>query len=96
MPMPLAVIEHRGLVFLPLADDDDAVHVHGVEEEPHGVDGRLVGGVLVAPAHPARRRQRGGLGGADQIEQARLESRRRGPTPGVEAGGVSGRGPRTT
>ena len=65
---PLAVIEHRRLVLLALADDDDAVHVHHVEEQPHGVDGRLVGGVLVAPAHPARGRQRGRLGGPDQVE----------------------------
>ena len=71
---PLAVIEHRRLVFLPLADHDDAIHVHHVEQEPHGVDGRLIGGVLVAPAHPARGRQGGGLGGADQIErQVRIE-----------------------
>ena len=65
----LAVVEHRRLVFFSLADHDDAVHVHDVEEQPHGVDGGLVGGVLVAPAHPARGRQRGGLGGAHQVER---------------------------
>ena len=71
---PLAVIEHRRLVFLPLADHDDAVHVHHVEQEPHGVDGGLVGGVLVAPAHPARGRQRGRLGDPHQVErQVRIE-----------------------
>ncbi len=64
----LAVIKHRRLVLLSLADHDDAIHVHDVEQKPHGVDGRLVGGVLVTPSHPPRGRQGGGLGGADQVE----------------------------
>ena len=46
----LAVVEHRRLVLLALADDDDAVHRDGVEHEAHRVDGGLVGGVLVAAA----------------------------------------------
>ena len=64
----LAVVEHRRLVLLPLADHDDAVEVDRVEHQAHRVDGGPVGGVLVAPADPARGRQRGGLGGADQVE----------------------------
>ena len=71
---PLAVVEHRRLVLLPLADDDHAVHLHGVEEQPHGVDGGLVGGVLVAPAHPTRGRQRGGFGGTQPDRARRFES----------------------
>ena len=49
----LAVVEHRRFVLLALADDDDAVHRDAVEHEPHGIDRGAVGGVLVAPAHPA-------------------------------------------
>ena len=56
LPMLLAVVEHRRLVLLALADDDDAVHLDGVEHVAHGVDGGLVGGDLVAAADPARRR----------------------------------------
>ncbi len=64
----LAVEEHRRLVLLALADDDDAVHRHGVEHHPHGVDGGPVGAVLVAPAHPAAGRQRRRLGDPHQLE----------------------------
>ena len=64
----LAVEEHRRLVLLALADDDDAVHVDGVEDEAHGVDGRLVGGLLVAHADEAGGGERGGLGHADELE----------------------------
>ena len=65
---PLAGVEHRRLVLLALADHDDAVHVDGVQREAHGVDGGLVGGDLVALAHPAGGRQRGSLGNASQLE----------------------------
>ena len=34
-PMLLAVVEHRRLVLLALADDDDAVHVDRVEHDAH-------------------------------------------------------------
>ena len=53
----LAVEEHRRFVLLALADDDDAVHRDGVEDEAHRVDRGAVGGVLVAPAHPAAGRR---------------------------------------
>ena len=64
----LAVVEHRRLVLLALADDDDAVHRHGVEHEAHGVDGGAVGALLVAAAHPAGGGQRGGLGDPDELQ----------------------------
>ena len=67
-PIALAVVEHRRFVLLALADDDDAVHRHGVEDGAHGVDGGAVGSVLVAPAHPPRRGQRRRLGDADELE----------------------------
>ena len=51
----LAVEEHRRLVLLALADHDDAVHRDRVEDEAHRVDGRLIGGDLVAAADPGRR-----------------------------------------
>ena len=66
---PLAVVEHRRLVFFPFADHDEAIHVHRVEEEPHGVDGCLISGVLLAPSHPASGRQGGCLGGAYQVQR---------------------------
>ena len=64
----LAVVEHRRFVLLALADDDDAVHRHGVEHDAHGVDRGAVGAVLVAAAHPAGGGQRGGLGDPDQLQ----------------------------
>ena len=66
---PLAVVEHRRLVLLALADHDDAVHRHRVEHQPHRVDGRLVGRLLLSPAHPAGGGKRGGLGHADELER---------------------------
>ena len=64
----LAVVEHRRLVLLALADDDDAAHGDGVEHRAHRVDRRLVGGVLVAAADPAPAAERGRLGHADELE----------------------------
>ena len=52
----LAVVEHRRLVLLALADHHDAVHRHGVEHQPHGVDGGAVGRLLLARARPSARR----------------------------------------
>ena len=49
----LAVEEHRRLVLLALADDDDTAHGDGVEHEPHRVDRRLVGRDLVTAPDPA-------------------------------------------
>ena len=65
----LAVVEHRRLVLLALADHDDAVHRDRVEHVAHTVDGGLVGGLLVAHADEWSRRQRGGLGDADELER---------------------------
>ncbi len=45
---PLAVVEHRRLVLLALADHDDAVHLHRLQHVAHAVDRRLIGGLLVA------------------------------------------------
>ena len=52
----LAVVEHRGVVLLALADDDDAVHADGGDHHAHRVDGHAVGAVLVARARPSDRR----------------------------------------
>ena len=52
----LAVVEHRRLVLLALADDHRAPHRHRADELAHRVDGRPVAAVLVpAPDEPARR-----------------------------------------
>ena len=65
----LAVVEHRRLVLLALADHDDAVHLHRLEHVAHAVDGGLVGGLLVAQADQRRGREGGGLGDADELER---------------------------
>ena len=65
----LAVVEHRRLVLLALADDDDAVHADRAQHGVHAVHGGLVGGDLVALADPARGLQRGGLGHAHELER---------------------------
>ena len=65
----LAVEEHRRLVLLALADDDDAAHRDGVEHEPHRVDRRLVGRDLVPAPDPARRERRGRLRDANELER---------------------------
>jgi hypothetical protein len=65
----LAVEEHRRLVLLALADHDDALHRDGVEDRAHAVDRGLVGGLLVAPADPPARAERGGLRHPDELER---------------------------
>ena len=65
----LAVVQHRRLVLLALADHDDAVHADGPQHVVHAVDGGLVGGVLVAAADPARGLHGGGLGHAHELER---------------------------
>ena len=64
----LAVVEHRRLVLLALADHDEAVHRDRVEHEAHRVDGGLVGGLLVAAADQPGGGERRGLGDAHQLE----------------------------
>ena len=51
----LAVVEHRRLVLLALADHHDAVHVDRVQHGVHAVDGGLVGRLLVAACRPSAR-----------------------------------------
>ena len=65
----LAVVEHRRLVLLALADHDDAVHRHRVEHQPHRVDGGAVGALLLAAADPAAGGERPRLGHPDQLER---------------------------
>ena len=69
VPDLLAVVEHRRLVLLPLADHDDAAHRDAVENETHRVDRGLVCLLLVAAADPARRGHRRGLGDADELHR---------------------------
>jgi hypothetical protein len=65
----LADEQHRRLVALALADHHRAVDRQLVELAPHGVDRRLVGGLLVAaPAQP-RRGDRRALGHAHEFER---------------------------
>ena len=64
----LAVVEPRRFVLFAFTNDDDAVHLHGVEGLAHGIDGDAIRGVLVAPAHKAGGRQRTGLSHADEVK----------------------------
>ena len=63
----LAVEEHRRVVLLALADDDDAVEVDGAEELAHRVDRGAVGGVLVAAADERNGADRRGLGRTHEL-----------------------------
>ena len=58
----LAVVEHRRVVLLALADHHDAAHRHRVDQLAHRVDGRAVTTLFVAAADPAARRHRARLG----------------------------------
>ena len=72
----LADEQHRRFVDLALADHDGAVDRQLVEFAPHGVDGGLVGGLfLAAPAQP-RRRDRGALGHAHDLDRENALERR--------------------
>jgi hypothetical protein len=68
VPDLLAVEEHRRVVLLTLADDDDAVHGHAGQHGAHGLDRGGVGTDFVAPAHPAAGGHGGGLGGPHQVQ----------------------------
>src|SRR5204863_2726868 len=61
--------EHRRLVLLALADHDPPFHGHGIEHGAHGVDGSLVGRVLVAAPDPAPGRHRRSFGHAHELER---------------------------
>ena len=65
----LADVEHRGLVPLALADHHGAGDIERVEAAPHGVDGGLVRGHLVAPADQPGRRAGRGLRHAHRIQR---------------------------
>ena len=64
----LADEEHGRLVALALADHDGAVDGEAVERPAHGVDGGLVGGLLVAASHQLGGRQRRRLRHPDRLE----------------------------
>ena len=64
----LAVVEHRRVVLLALADHHDAAHRHRVDQLTHRVDGRAVAALLVAAAYPAARRHRACLGDSHEFE----------------------------
>src|SRR6185437_4578393 len=72
-PLPgadfLADVQHWRFVALTLADHDGAFDGEAVEGFAHGVDRRLVGGFLVAPAHQPGRRQRRSFGDAYRLKR---------------------------
>src|SRR6266478_5252666 len=64
----LADVEHRRLVPLAFADHDRAADVERVERLAHRVHRRLIGALLVPPAHQAGRGHRRRLGEADGFQ----------------------------
>src|SRR3972149_4059086 len=64
----LAVEQHRGLVFLTLADDDDALDLDGREHQAHRRNGGLVAGLLSPATHPPARGERGSFGHAGEFK----------------------------
>ena len=56
------VEQHRRFVLLAFADDNDTIHLNGIEHQSHRVDGRLIRRDLVSPTDPTGRRQGRGLG----------------------------------
>lgn len=72
----LANVEHRRLVHFTFADDDGAPDLHAAEFAAHGIDGRLVGRLLVAATTQVRRRDCRGFGHAGELEhQNPIETR---------------------
>jgi hypothetical protein len=69
VPDLLAVVEHRGVVLLALADDHHTPHRDRVDEGAHRLNGRAVGAVLVAPPDPAARGHRAGLCDPGQLQR---------------------------
>ena len=80
----LTVEEHRGVVLLALADDDDAVHADGADQRAHGVDRYAVGALLVAAADPS-------AGGHRAASVTRTSSSAR-LRPGASSRGADGGG----
>ena len=64
-----AVKQHRRIVFFPLADDHQALEIHGGEEFPHRIDRGLIGRVFVASPNPGSGTNRRGLGGSNQLHR---------------------------
>ena len=72
----LADVEHRRLVHLAFADDDGAPDFDAAKFAAHGIDGGLVGCLLVATATQVGRRDGGSFGHARELEhQNSIESR---------------------
>ena len=65
----LADEQHRRLVALALADHHGAADVDRVERAAHRLDGDVIGELAIAAAHQPRRRERRGLGDADDFER---------------------------
>ena len=70
----LAVVEHRRFVLLAFADDHDAVHRNGVEQDAHGIDRGAVGGELVTPSDPPGEAARAADSVTRTSSRARLRS----------------------
>jgi hypothetical protein len=52
-----AVVQPRRFVLFALTNDDNAVHLHGIECLAHGIDRYAVSGVFVPASHKSGRRQ---------------------------------------
>ncbi len=64
-----AIEQHRRFVLFALADDDDSIHVDGLQEIAHGVNGGTIGCMLVAAANPFGRRKCRRLGHPNEFHR---------------------------
>jgi len=71
-----AIEKHGSMVFLPFANDDDASHVDGSQQQAEGVYGCLVAKFFLATSHPAGSGQSGRFCSPHQF-QPQIPLRRR-------------------
>ena len=60
-----AVEQHRCFVFFAFTDDNDAIHIYGVEQVTHRVNRRTIGCIFIATTNPLRGSQSGRLSNTD-------------------------------
>ena len=64
-----AVEQHRSFVLFALANNNDTVHSHGVDELTHGIDGSAVALFLLTTTDPLTSCQCSGLSNSDELHR---------------------------
>ena len=65
----LTVEQHRGMILLALADDNDRIHLNGIQHQSHRFNRGTVSSDLIAATHLTTGRQCGRLGHAHQFQR---------------------------